>query len=99
MANQRTALLIRCSEEEAQAIRSAAAEERRTVSGFVLYNLMRVIRLKEEIKQKASARTAPWQSWQHEAHSEVVGQRRLHRFGLVGALGPGNSDLRTPDAV
>lgn len=32
----RTALLIRCSVEEAEQIRAAARAERRTVSGFVL---------------------------------------------------------------
>jgi hypothetical protein len=33
----RTALLIRCTEEEANTIREAAKQRRRTVSGFVLH--------------------------------------------------------------
>jgi uncharacterized protein (DUF1778 family) len=36
MAKERTALLVRCSEEEATAIREAARRERRTISGFIL---------------------------------------------------------------
>jgi uncharacterized protein (DUF1778 family) len=36
MAKDRTALLVRCSEEEAEAIREAARRERRTISGFIL---------------------------------------------------------------
>lgn len=36
MAKARTALLVRCSEEEAEAIRDAARRERRTISGFIL---------------------------------------------------------------
>jgi uncharacterized protein (DUF1778 family) len=36
----RTALLIRCTEEEAQAIREAAKQQRRTVSAFVLRAVM-----------------------------------------------------------
>lgn len=36
MAKERTALLVRCSEEEAIAIREAARRERRTISGFIL---------------------------------------------------------------
>jgi len=36
MAKERTALLVRCSEEEAESIREAAKRERRTISGFIL---------------------------------------------------------------
>lgn len=36
MAKERTALLVRCSAEEAIAIRDAARRERRTISGFIL---------------------------------------------------------------
>lgn len=36
METERTALLIRCSREEAERIRNAARRERRTVSGYVL---------------------------------------------------------------
>lgn len=32
----RTAILVRCSEEEAAAIHEAAKNERRTISGFIL---------------------------------------------------------------
>lgn len=36
MPRDRTALLVRCSEEEAAVIREAARRERRTISGFIL---------------------------------------------------------------
>lgn len=36
----RTALLIRCTEEEAQAIRETAKQQRRTVSAFVICAVM-----------------------------------------------------------
>ena len=36
----RTALLIRCTEEEAQAIRETAKQQRRTVSAFVMGAVM-----------------------------------------------------------
>lgn len=40
MSPDRTALLIRCSREEAEMIRDAAKHERRTVSGYVLHAVM-----------------------------------------------------------
>lgn len=44
----RTALLIRCTVEEATSIRNAAAKERRTLSGYVLNAVMNRIRAREE---------------------------------------------------
>jgi len=44
----RTALLVRCSEEEAQLIRSAAKHERRTLSGFILHTVISRINNAEE---------------------------------------------------
>jgi uncharacterized protein DUF1778 len=40
MTARRTALLIRCSIEEAEKIREAAKRERRTLSGYVLHAVM-----------------------------------------------------------
>ncbi len=40
MAKVRTALLVRCSEEEAKAIRQEAHHERRTISGFILNSVL-----------------------------------------------------------
>ena len=40
MAKSRTALLVRCSEEEAEMIREAAKHERRTISGFILNSVL-----------------------------------------------------------
>ena len=43
MAKERTALLVRCSEEEAEAIRQAAQRERRTISGYILRAVLKRI--------------------------------------------------------
>lgn len=40
MANNRTALLVRCTGQEAEAIRKAAKRERRSISGFILNAVM-----------------------------------------------------------
>jgi uncharacterized protein (DUF1778 family) len=40
MASERTALLVRCTAQEAEAIRRAAKRERRSISGFVLNAVM-----------------------------------------------------------
>ena len=40
MAKVRTALLVRCSEEEAKAIRQAAHHERRIISGSILNSVL-----------------------------------------------------------
>ena len=46
MPTERTAILIRCSREEAARIRDMAKRERRTLSGFVLHALtFRIARL------------------------------------------------------
>ena len=65
----RTALLIRCSEEEANAIREAAKLERRTVSAFVLRAVMHrisvqrrleaaVLKANESLKRPATSSSA-----------------------------------------
>lgn len=51
MAKPRTALLVRCSEEEAEMIREAAKHERRTISGFVLNAVLNRIAHKKRIEQ------------------------------------------------
>jgi uncharacterized protein (DUF1778 family) len=38
--NSRSSLLVRCSGEEAKTIREAAKNERRTLSGYILYAVM-----------------------------------------------------------
>ena len=48
MGSDRTAMLIRCSREEAELIRAAAKHERRTVSGYVLHAVMNRIANKEK---------------------------------------------------
>jgi uncharacterized protein (DUF1778 family) len=49
MGSERTALLIRCSREEAEKIRDMAKRERRTVSGFVLHAVMNRIANQERV--------------------------------------------------
>lgn len=51
----RTALLIRCTTEEATRIRQEAKRERRTLSGYVVNALMNRI----EVREKALARFEP----------------------------------------
>jgi uncharacterized protein (DUF1778 family) len=58
MAKERTALLVRCSVEEAEKIRAVAEAERRTISGFVLSIVMRYINLQEKLQQQRTPR--PW---------------------------------------
>ena len=59
MARKRTALLIRCSVEEAEKIRAGAAEERRTISAFVLSVVTRYIKLREKMKEQRPK--SPWE--------------------------------------
>ncbi|HZE25872.1 MAG TPA: DUF1778 domain-containing protein [Terriglobales bacterium] len=56
MAGERTALLIRCSKEEADKIRAAAKRERRTVSGFVLFAVLSRIANQEKTRMYAPPR-------------------------------------------
>jgi uncharacterized protein (DUF1778 family) len=51
MAKERTALLVRCSEQEAAAIREAAKRERRTISGFILNAVLNRIATQKRIEQ------------------------------------------------
>lgn len=52
MKNERTALLIRCSVQEANAIRAAAKQERRTVSAHVIGIVMRQIAMRQRLVRK-----------------------------------------------
>ncbi len=45
---KRTALLIRCSPEEAEKIRAAARKERRTLSGYIVNAVMSRIETREK---------------------------------------------------
>ena len=51
-SENRTALLIRCSEEEAEQIRKAAQEERRTVSGFILNAVIQRIGIQQRVRER-----------------------------------------------
>jgi uncharacterized protein (DUF1778 family) len=53
----RTALLIRCSVEEAAKIRSAARAERRTLSGYVMQAVMNRLSVDDRLRdmQKTTA--------------------------------------------
>lgn len=46
---KKTAILIRCTPEEADLIREAAATERRTLSGFVLNAVMNRIKVRAQM--------------------------------------------------
>lgn len=59
MVSERTALLIRCSKEEAEKIRAAAKRERRTVSGYVLYAVMNRVANQEKGRVTQHSRNSP----------------------------------------
>jgi uncharacterized protein (DUF1778 family) len=46
--NKKTAILLRCTPQEAEMIRHAAALERRTLSGFILNAVMNRLRARAE---------------------------------------------------
>ncbi len=56
MPSGRTALLIRCSQEEAEKIRAAAKRERRSLSGYVLHTVLNRITNQEKSRAYAPAR-------------------------------------------
>jgi len=49
---KKTAILLRCTPEEAALIRHAAATERRTLSGFILNAVMNRLRSRADIAGK-----------------------------------------------
>ncbi len=51
-ANDRTTLLIHCSADEAEAIRSAARGDRRTISSFVLLATMQRVEAHRSLQQR-----------------------------------------------
>ncbi len=52
MAVKRTAILLRCSEEEAQDIRDAARSEKRTISGFILNAVHNRLEARKRIRER-----------------------------------------------
>jgi uncharacterized protein (DUF1778 family) len=59
MNPNRTALLIRCSLEEAQQIRTAARREHRTVSGYVLNCLQQKLKIEAAVQRKLAESRNP----------------------------------------
>jgi hypothetical protein len=55
---ERTALLIRCSKEEAERVRIEAEKQRRTISGYVLQIMGRAIEIEERLLAKIDPYTA-----------------------------------------
>lgn len=53
--NGRTALLLRCTAEDAAVIRSAAKRERRTISAFILRCVLRRIAIRDDLRRRTSA--------------------------------------------
>lgn len=51
MSTDRKALLVRCTLEEAKAIRNAAKREHRTISGYILHAVMGRIGHQEKMRQ------------------------------------------------
>jgi hypothetical protein len=55
---ERTALLIRCSKEEAERVRIEAEKQRRTISGYVLQIMSRAIEIENRLLAKIDPYTA-----------------------------------------
>jgi len=55
---ERTALLIRCSKEEAERVRIEAEKQRRTISGYVLQIMSRAIEIENRLRAKIDPYTA-----------------------------------------
>jgi hypothetical protein len=65
--SKRTALLIRCSVEEAEQIRAAARKQHRTLSGYVLHCLHRGLRIKAKLETQAARIAARRKTWVKDA--------------------------------
>ena len=48
---KRTALLVRCTAEEAELIRQAAKAERRTISGYILNGILQRIAVRDKTQK------------------------------------------------
>jgi uncharacterized protein (DUF1778 family) len=59
MNKQRTAVLVRCTPDEADAIRKAARRERRSISGFILNAVMNRISNQAMIQQRLAKMAVP----------------------------------------
>jgi len=57
--NDRTALLIYCTREEAEQIKVAAKRERRTITGFVLNAVMSRMAVMRTVRAKMEAQVRP----------------------------------------
>jgi hypothetical protein len=79
VASKRTALLLRCTQEEAAAIRWAANRERRTISGFVL----NAIEARIQSHKKLVASFPGWEERNPERGGETASPARRN----IDALG------------
>jgi uncharacterized protein (DUF1778 family) len=73
----RTALLIRCSTEEAERIRIEAQKERRTLSGYVLNAMTRTLQFEDKLLSKLT---------DYRSMNSVVSRRALVAPGPRTAL-------------
>lgn len=56
---KKTAILLRCTQDEAEMIRRAATLERRTLSGFILNAVMNRLRARADIARMGNAGVPP----------------------------------------
>jgi hypothetical protein len=63
----RTALLIRCSKEEAERIRIEADKQRRTISGYVLQIMGRAIEIEDRLLAKINPYSAANQAFSRKS--------------------------------
>ena len=86
MPSKRTALLLRCTQEEAAAIRWAANRERRTISGFVL----NAIEARIQSHKKLVASFPGWEERNAERGGEAASQsrRNIETIGVPARRNP-----------
>jgi hypothetical protein len=74
----RTALLIRCTVEEADRIRNEAEKQRRTISAYVLFTMVRAIQVEDRLVSSLSSRFG--------SMNQVLSRRALMAHGPRTAI-------------
>jgi uncharacterized protein (DUF1778 family) len=83
--HHRTALLVRCSHEEAQLIRDAAKRERRNISGYILNAVLQRIAKCEAASGEHARRLKHEQRFIPTVNQVEKGHEVSHPFSARGA--------------
>ena len=79
--------MIRCTAEEAAAIRKAAKQERRTVSAFVVRAVMNRISVQKRVESALNSRREPKRDLSSSDGAAMIGQSSVDRLAGEGARG------------